>query len=62
MRELARETGRELSEKAKFRLKVFDWYRNTPPGFSLSGTAGRKPHLPAFRHLPFLLLPVEKAL
>ena len=37
MRELSRGTGRELSEKARFRLKVFDWYRNTAPRFSLSG-------------------------
>jgi hypothetical protein len=29
-------TGWELSEKAKFRLKVFDWYRNTSPRFSLA--------------------------
>jgi hypothetical protein len=39
MRELARGETKALSETAKFRLKVFDWYWNTPPGFSLSGTA-----------------------
>jgi transposase len=37
LRELARGTGRELSEKAKFRLKVFDWYRNTSARFSPAG-------------------------
>jgi transposase len=37
MREPARGTERELSEQAKFRLKVFDWYRNSSPCFSFSG-------------------------
>jgi hypothetical protein len=36
MREPARGTSRELSEKAKFRLKVSGWYRDTPARFSLS--------------------------
>jgi hypothetical protein len=39
MRELAKGETKELSGKALFRLKVFVWYRNTPPGFSLSRTA-----------------------
>jgi transposase InsO family protein len=37
MREPARGERKALSEKAKFRLKVFDWYRNSSPRFSLSG-------------------------
>jgi hypothetical protein len=36
MRELAKGETKELSEKARFRLKVFDWYRNSSPRFSLS--------------------------
>jgi hypothetical protein len=42
MREPAKGAAKELSEKAKFRLKVFDWYRNTPPRFSLSGLPDAK--------------------
>jgi hypothetical protein len=37
MRELAKEERKALSEAAKFRLKVFDWYRNSSPRFSLAG-------------------------
>jgi hypothetical protein len=37
MRELARGEITALSEKAKFRLKVFDWYRNTSARFSPAG-------------------------
>ncbi|MDR2536329.1 MAG: hypothetical protein LBD29_09910 [Treponema sp.] len=39
IREPAKGETKALSEAAKFRLKVFGWYRNTPPGFPLSGTA-----------------------
>jgi hypothetical protein len=62
MREPARGTGQALSEAAKFRLKeVFDWYWNSSPRFSLSGTAGREARLPLLRRPPLLLLPLEKA-
>jgi putative transposase len=37
MRELAKGAGSELSEKAKFRLKVFDWYFRRSKCFSLTG-------------------------
>ncbi|MDR2471015.1 MAG: hypothetical protein LBD09_02760, partial [Treponema sp.] len=37
MRELAKGETKALSEAAKFRLKVFDWYRNESPRFSLTG-------------------------
>jgi hypothetical protein len=37
MREPAKGERKALSEKANFRLKVFDWYRNEPPRFSLAG-------------------------
>jgi hypothetical protein len=60
MRELARRERKALSEKTKFRLKLFDWYRNTSQGFSLSGTAGRGARLPAFRHSPVIVLPWKK--
>jgi hypothetical protein len=39
MREPARGESKALSEKAKFRLQVFDWYHNESPQFSLSGLA-----------------------
>jgi hypothetical protein len=39
MRELARGETKELSEKARFRLKVFDWYYRKPALYSLSGQA-----------------------
>jgi hypothetical protein len=42
MRELARGERKALSEKAKFRLKVFDWYRNTSLRFSLAGLPDAK--------------------
>jgi transposase len=37
MREPAKGERKALSEKAKFRLKVFGCYRNEPPRFSLTG-------------------------
>jgi hypothetical protein len=37
MRELARMEAGELSERAKFRLKVFDYYYREPPQFSAAG-------------------------
>jgi len=37
MKELARGQSKDLSDKAKFRLQVLDWYRNNSPRFSLSG-------------------------
>jgi hypothetical protein len=37
MREPAKGERKALPEKAKFRLKVFDWYRNESPRFSLTG-------------------------
>jgi len=37
MRELARGQSKELSVKAKFRLKVFDWYYQKSPAFSRTG-------------------------
>jgi hypothetical protein len=39
MRELAKGERKELSEKAKFRLKVFDWYYRKSALHSLSGLA-----------------------
>ncbi|MDR0473533.1 MAG: helix-turn-helix domain-containing protein [Treponema sp.] len=37
MREPVKGGTKELSEKAKFRLKVFDWYYHNPALYSLSG-------------------------
>jgi hypothetical protein len=37
IRELAKGSGKELSAKAKFRLKVFDWYFKQSKYFSLTG-------------------------
>jgi len=37
MKELAGGQAKELSDKAKFRLKVLDWHRNSSPRFSISG-------------------------
>jgi hypothetical protein len=42
MREPARGERKALSEAAKFRLKVFDWYRNSSPRFSLAGLPDAK--------------------
>jgi hypothetical protein len=39
IRELAKGETKELSEKAKFRLKVFDWYYHKSALYSLSGLA-----------------------
>jgi hypothetical protein len=37
MRELARMGSGKLADKAKFRLKVVDWYRGESSRFSSSG-------------------------
>ncbi|MDR0472906.1 MAG: hypothetical protein LBH43_04465 [Treponema sp.] len=47
MREPAKGGTKELSQKAKFRLKVFDWYYHNPALYSLSGMPGASP---ACRH------------
>jgi hypothetical protein len=47
MRELARIGNGKLSDKAKFRLKVVDWYFRESPRFS---ARGKPDAVPACRH------------
>jgi hypothetical protein len=37
VRELAKGESKELSQKAKLRLKIFDWYYHKPALYSVSG-------------------------
>jgi len=67
MRELAKGTGSEFSAKAKFRLKVFDWYFKQSKYFSLTGVQDasltcRHFGIQTMLRIVVVFLPVESAL